>query len=184
MKIEREIKIRIEEKNTLVPVLVKLGANLIKERHFEDNYLFDFSDKRLSKSDSLLRVRLVGGRGLLTFKKKVEGEGRIAEREELEVTFEEGATLLAIFERLGFGCFFRYQKYRTLYRAGDLEIMIDELPLMGTFVELEGSRTGIRAFAARLGFREEEFIVENYLALFKTYRAEKDLDISDLVFDR
>ena len=184
MKIEREIKLRIDDEGSLRRALERIGASLKKRRYFEDNYLFDFPDRRLSKADSLLRVRLMEGKGLLTFKKKVEGEEGIGSREEIEVDFEEGESLLAILKRLGLGCHFRYQKYRTLYESGDLEIMLDELPLMGTFVELEGSPTAIREIAGRLGFRREDFIVENYLSLFQAYRKEKDLDASDLVFDR
>ena len=63
-------------------------------------------------------------------------------REEIETVIGDGETMLRCFEQLGYGVWFRYQKYREEYALSDVIVAIDETPV-GVFVEVEGDEHGI-----------------------------------------
>ncbi|MHB8056098.1 MAG: CYTH domain-containing protein, partial [Candidatus Aminicenantales bacterium] len=58
--IETEIKVRVGDLAALRTRLLAMGAVVVKERHFEENALYDFRDRRLSGRREALRVRRVG----------------------------------------------------------------------------------------------------------------------------
>jgi adenylate cyclase, class 2 len=93
-------------------------------------------------------------------------------REEIELEVAEAGNLTRIFEGLGMGGWFRYEKYRTTFRlsnsktwAKGLLIELDETPI-GTFVELEGPPAAIDRAAEELGFSRRDHITTNYLRLY------------------
>src|SRR5262245_33478114 len=90
---------------------------LIEPRHFEDNWLLYSRDQTLLKSGAALRVRVVDGKGLVTFKGVVKANGGspLKVREELESETSEPLVIIELLERLGYFRSFRYQKYRTVY---------------------------------------------------------------------
>ncbi|HEX9222469.1 MAG TPA: class IV adenylate cyclase [Candidatus Acidoferrales bacterium] len=98
--------------------------------------------------------------------------GRHKVREEIEVEVAEPAPLAHILEALGMRGWFRYEKFRTMYRfpgtarwASDLLIELDETPI-GAFVELEGPSEAIDRAAKLLGFGPKDYITKSYLALY------------------
>src|SRR5205085_5672576 len=134
--IEIEIKIPCESIDRLKELPGKL--ELETPRHFEDNWMLDTADARLKNEQSALRIRFVDGRGLITFKGLSNTTSNFKAREELETHTDEPNQMLAIFERLGYHPFFRYQKYRTVYKLAldeskSLKVMFDETPI-GNFL--------------------------------------------------
>jgi adenylate cyclase class 2 len=135
MELETEVKICLEhwELKPLRDRLRELGATLKAPRTFESNLLFDFPDRRLTRSDCALRLRTYGDRSLITFKGRVEEGSRYKERPEAQTAVEDSDTAKRILEAVG------------------LEVCVDETPI-GDFSELEGSGPAIEAAAEVLGW--------------------------------
>jgi adenylate cyclase, class 2 len=93
---------------------------------------------------------------------------------------------VAVFERLGYRKWFRYQKYRTVYRATlpdgpELHVMFDETPL-GPFVELEGEEEVIARAVELLGVAPEEYVLESYLAIQEEHCHRRGRPLGDMIF--
>jgi adenylate cyclase, class 2 len=163
--IETEIKLRIVDAATARKSLAELGARLTRERHLEDNLLFDDDRGALGSTGSILRLRRTPGAAVLTFKGPKKVEAGMRSRPELETTVGDPDALQAILLGLGLRPAFRYQKYREAYEWEGQEIVVDETPI-GAFMEIEGDREGIARAATLLGFSPRDYIVESYVALF------------------
>lgn len=162
---EIEVKLRIEDPARLIAAVERAGARLIRPREFEDNRLYDFPGKDLMRREAMLRLRTVAGRALLTYKDSPRIVGGAKVRREIEVRFDADGPLAAILERIGMVPQFRYQKYRTTWARGDLEITLDETPI-GNFAELEGPKSAIDAMASDLGYQPSDYIAGSYRELY------------------
>ncbi|MEP7342889.1 MAG: hypothetical protein ABI977_34490, partial [Acidobacteriota bacterium] len=107
------------------------------------------------------------------------------QRIEFETALDDPAIAIAIFEQLGYQKWFRYQKYRTVYRAAlpggqSLHVMADETPI-GNFIELEGEEEAIARAIELLGVRREDYVMESYLALQAAHCAQHGRPLEDMV---
>lgn len=182
-----------------IEVKVKLGIeafaaagirlDLHTARHFEDNWLLDTEAHQLGKKFSILRVRAVDGKGVLTYKEKAGTDAPASQfklRVELETEIGDATEALVIFDRLGFHRFFRYQKYRSIYEALlpsglSLEVMADETPL-GNFLELEGEEVAIAEAVQLLGITPDDYILDSYLGLQIQHCRAQGRALEDMVF--
>jgi adenylate cyclase, class 2 len=162
---ETEIKVKIEDVEGFCLQLDVLNPGILAERHFEDNYLLDFPDGKLQSGRCLLRIRFAKGCGLLTFKGSPQPDGIFKTREELETGVEDGAAMLQVLERIGMSVCFRYQKYRREFALDQVHVAVDETPI-GNYVELEGTKDGIRALAHKMGIAETQFLRLSYYSLY------------------
>lgn len=207
---ETEIKLRIDDVEALRRALKGLGARHIRRgagRVYERNVLFDTREGELGRREQLLRIRTEvtekeGGernekarqRVTVTFKRPVSEQGTEGHeeqhkvREEVEAQVMDGEALTKIFEGLGMRSWFRYEKYRTTFRlpesqrwAKDLLIELDETPI-GTFVELEGPAEAIDRAATALRFSKRDYIVTNYLVLYREECQRQGKEPGDMVF--
>src|SRR5918992_2955197 len=82
--LETEVKLACDDLNRIRNAGFDL--RLKKERHFEDNVLLDSDDRRLLSQGAALRIRIVDGQGLVTYKGVVRanGDSPVKIREELE----------------------------------------------------------------------------------------------------
>ena len=79
-------------------------------------------------------------------------------------------TARAILEGLGFELMLVYEKYRSAYMLGDVEISLDEMPF-GNFCEVEGPDIeSIKNAAALLDLDWEKRSTLSYLALFNNLK--------------
>ena len=162
---EIEIKLRFDSADRARHRIEELGATRVTQRRFESNVLFDREHQPLKPARRMLRVRRVGAESLLTYKGPVSGETqRHKVRVEHETAVADPDALVRLLEGLGFFPAYRYEKYRTLYDLGGLQICLDETPL-GCFVELEGDPSAIDAAARRMGFSTADYVVESYREL-------------------
>jgi adenylate cyclase, class 2 len=162
---ETEVKLRIASVNAARERLKRAGAELVRERHFEDNALFDDKAGSLAASGTVLRLRRTSHGGVLTFKGPREIENGLKSREERETSVDDPDEVRAILRKLGYRPLFRYQKYRETWTLRGQEIEVDETPI-GAFLEIEGDPQGIHAVAADLGFSPADFVTESYVGLF------------------
>lgn len=201
---ETEIKLRVKDVRALQRVLPKLGAHAAPGkggRVHEFNIIFDTPGKELAKQEQLLRIRRetleVGhpakkaAQARVTFKCPVKGR-EVRERhkvqEEIETRVENGNVLTQIFDRLGYRPWFRYEKFRTTLAlpkrkrwAQGLLIELDETP-MGMFVELEGPPRAIDRAARKLGYSKRDYLVANYLELYREECRQRGEPPGDMVF--
>ena len=179
---EREIKFYIQDLEAVDQRLRICGADLARERTLEINLRFDTADRSLYKSGRLLRLRQ-DDRARVTYKADARVEGGVIARTELEFTVDDFATARKLFEALGYQVIVMYEKYRRVYRLGDVEVTLDELPL-GNFVEIEApSNTLIEAAADMLGLDWSKGIATNYLGLFEIARSRRGFTFNDLSFE-
>jgi len=176
---ETEIKIGIGDPDGFQRQLEGLQPRVVTPRHFEDNYLLDFPDRRLGSRQCLFRIRCAGERSFLTYKGPPRPEGIFKTREEMEIALESGTTALQIFKQLGMQVWFRYQKYRKEFaiplsrRSGEeIHVAVDETPV-GNYVEFEGSEEGIRELAHSMRIQESQFLRHSYYAIYLQYCQER-----------
>jgi adenylate cyclase class 2 len=162
---ETEIKLRVADVSLARERLARAGAVLVRERHFEDNVLFDDRAGSLRSGGTVLRLRTTPHGGVLTFKGPREDHDGLKSREERESAVDNPKALRGILKQLGYRPVFRYQKYRETWRHRGQEIEVDETPI-GAFLEIEGDVEGIHAVAAELGFGRADYVLESYVALF------------------
>lgn len=162
---ETEIKLRVSSAEAAREKLRGLGARLVRERHFEDNVLFDDAGGSLRASGTVLRLRRTPHGAVLTFKGPRATFGGVKSREERETAVGDADEASAILAHLGYRPLFRYQKRRETWTHRGQEIEVDETPI-GVFLEIEGGLEGIHAVAAELGFSPSDYVTESYVGLF------------------
>jgi adenylate cyclase class 2 len=181
VSIETEIKVEIEDPVEFCRRLSSLNPGILSARHFEDNQLLDFPDRRLGSNQCLLRIRFAEGQGLLTFKGPPRPDGIFKTREELETKLENVASMLMVLERIGLRVCFRYQKYRQEFSLDEVHVAVDETPI-GNYVEFEGSEDGIRRLARKMGIAESQFLRLSYYSLYLEYCRDKGEAPNYMVF--
>ena len=179
---EREIKFYIQDLPALAERLRICGAERTRERTLERNLLLDTADLRLRNMGSLLRLRQ-DDRARVTYKEKTHVEHGIRTRTEIEFVVDSFAVARKLFEALGYQKTVIYEKYRVVYRLGDVEVTLDELPF-GDFVEIEApSNAMIEGIAQILELDWSKGIGINYLGLFEIAREKLGFTFDDLTFE-
>jgi adenylate cyclase class 2 len=179
--LEREIKLRFETVDAARAAVAATGATPVHGRRLQEDCLLDTLDEDLRRRRSALRVRMEGGRSLLTFKGPAQ-PAAVKVRQELETVVADGVLLLRVLEELGFHVWFRYQKYREEFALNDVIVAIDETPV-GVFVEIEGGEPGIAETARALGCGPGDYLLDSYRALFIEYCRQHDVPPTDMLFD-
>jgi len=165
--LEIEVKVKIDNLKEITDRILAQGAKLDKERHLEENTLYDFPSQDLFKKRHALRVRSINKKCFLTFKGSEQKSRKFKIREEYETEVKNEKQLKKVLKSLRLIPRFEYKKFRTVYRAKRLKICVDELSI-GNFLELEGQRSGIVRFAESLGFSKKDFIKLDYIQLLKS----------------
>jgi adenylate cyclase class 2 len=209
---ETEIKLRVADPKKFRAKLKRLRARVVGHgtgRVHEWNVLFDTPEEDLRQRGQLLRIRsetpqaakgtkAKKQRFLVTFKRPIDGdpvwderegsERRHKVREEIEVEVGDAESQARVFEGLGMRGWFRYEKFRTTFRlptsqrwATQLLIELDETPI-GVFAELEGPAEAIDRAAKVLGYKQSDYIVMNYLSLYRTECQRRGEKPGDMVF--
>ncbi len=186
---ETEIKLlwqgSAEEARALIE---RHGYGLSSPRTLEADQLFDLASGALRQSDQILRLRRTsspeeGQRAMVTYKGCASRE-IYKSREEIEFDVSDPDAFTLVLERLGYHPGFRYEKYRTMFKAyGEPGLVtIDETPI-GVYLELEGPQAWIDSTAARLGFPVERFLTVSYAGLYREHLEQHPEAPPDMTFD-
>lgn len=142
---------------------VALGPPVRVEEH-ADLYLAHPA-RDFATTDEALRLSSRGGRADITYKGP-KLDGRTKARREIVVPVEDAAAARAMLEALGFRAVREVRKTRRLHERAGFEVALDEVPGLGTFVELErrlpdgadrvGAERDAAALLASWGLHETE----------------------------
>jgi len=181
MKKEIELKFKIDGPGLIRRKLKEAGVKFVGKA-FERTIKFDTPNDILFKNGKFLRLR-TGFKNVITLKIKIKSEDKkFKEREEIELEISDLEKMKKILENLGFTKKLIMEKYREKYELGDVEIVIDKLPKMGNFIEIEGSKKAIQKTAKILGLNLKEGITATYWGLWEDYRQKHGLKEENIIF--
>jgi adenylate cyclase class 2 len=149
VEIEKKYRLSKKQREEVLRRLPKIGAKRQGE-DFEVNTLYAGDTLELGRS--ILRLRRIGKRGILTFKERFPTRSIIKHQREDETRVSDPNAMELILEALGFTPALVYEKRRETWRLGKTEIVIDELPF-GLFMEIEGTEQGIRDVESKLAIK-------------------------------
>ena len=168
MALETEAKIRVADLKPLRARLAQLGARPQGEQ-LEVNIYFDTAEERLSKADKALRLRCIGQKSVLTYKGP-QGQSRYKQRQEIQTTVDDPQATRALLEQLGFCQSLLFEKRRESWLLNRCRVELDSLPLIGTFIEVEGpSEQDITRILEQLQLDKEDLIKTPYPTLLREH---------------
>jgi predicted adenylyl cyclase CyaB len=180
---EIELKFKIENPDLIRKKLKEARAKFIGKA-FERTIKFDTKNGDLEKQEKFLRVR-TGFENVITFKKKINKfDKNFKEREEIEVEISNPEKMKKILENLGFTKKWVMEKYREKWILGNAEVVIDKLPKMGNFIEIEGSKKVIQKTAKILGLDLKKGITRTYWGLWEDFRKRKGIKEENIIFKK
>jgi adenylate cyclase class 2 len=166
---EIEAKMRVPDHGPIRERLRRLGAEP-EGVAIETNVIFDRPDHSLQAAGAGLRVRrakdVEAGRvkQTITYKGKLQ-TAALKTREEVELVVSDGDGVLLL-ERLGFVKIFSFEKRRETWELDGCHVELDELPRLGTFVEIEGpGESAVMPLREKLGLGQSPLISTSYVGM-------------------
>jgi adenylate cyclase, class 2 len=165
---EIEAKLKVEVLENVERRLRECDASFMKETVQTDTY-FDTADGKLTRSDECLRLRhdkTAQRERLILGYKGPKQQDDYKKRTELEIEVHDAGTTELLLAALGYHKALAFNKRRRLWRLHGCEVALDELPLLGTFVEIEGPDSGtISQVQERLGLSGRPHTMDSYASL-------------------
>jgi adenylate cyclase class 2 len=160
MSEEIELKVAVEGFRAVRRAIRAAGGEHLGTFLQADRF-FDTPDRRLRKADCGLRIRTVrvlrgaarrsDSRPMVTFKGPRQGRRRAKVRAEHQTRVDDAELLVRVFAACGLAPVLTIEKRRSSYRLGRCLIELDEVPVIGRFVEIEGpDEDAIEAARGRL----------------------------------
>lgn len=172
--IEVEAKIKITDPKELEHRIKALGGQFRIETLQKDIY-FNAPHRDLIKSKEVLRLREENGQFILTYKSPNLDTSKSKARPEIELKISDLEAMKSILEHLGFSVVAEVKKHRRSYIYEEIEIGLDEVESLGTFVEistfvkdkkeLETARQSIEAIMQKLGLSKDHLEEKSYLEM-------------------
>ena len=173
MATETEAKIPVADHEPLRARLIQLGASAQGQQVHVDIY-FDTAESHLLKTDRALRLRCTDKKNVLTYKGP-QGQSLYKQRQEIQTTVNDPQALTALLEELGFSQSLLFEKRRESWLLNPCRIELDTLPLLGTFVEVEGpSEQNITQILKQLQLDKEALIKTPYPTLLQKHLQKTD----------
>jgi adenylate cyclase class 2 len=171
---EIEAKMKVPDFDAVRRRLKSAGAKPSGDRQ-ETNVFFDTAKSSLRRADKGLRLRthrdMKTGRCefVVTFKGPRQ-PGKLKVRQEIEFNVSDPAPVTAAFVALGFEISISFQKRRRTWTLDKCEIALDELPFLGTFVEIEGpTAAAVMHVRKLLDLNKEPLISDSYASMMSHY---------------
>lgn len=149
VEIEKKYRLSTRQREQVLQLLPEIGAKR-KGEDFEVNTLY--TGGSIEMGNSVLRLRRIGKKGILTYKQRFHSDSDIKHQREEETRVDDPEAMEAILEAMGFVAALVYEKRRETWTLGKTEIVIDELPF-GLFMEIEGAEQDIRDIESKLAIK-------------------------------
>jgi adenylate cyclase class 2 len=173
MSHEVEAKVRVDAFKPVRVRLLDLGAKR-RGAVVQQNLLFDQPCGGLRSRGCGLRLRLEqpvrgGDRPpVLTFKGPKRQDTVLKARPELELNIADAATMQRVLEAMGYRCTLDYQKRRETWKLGEATVELDDVPLLGRFVEVEaGNERTVHDALEQLGLEDLPLLRRGYAAMLR-----------------
>lgn len=170
MKIEIETKIKVDSFDSVWDRLKAASGQLQTKVVQRDTFFVD-SDNKMIQSDRGLRLRVQIADGIETVILTYKGPRQktaLKSRQEIEVEVDSFESMECIFLALGLEKSISFEKKRDLWEIDECEVCLDELPLLGKFVEVEGpSEDKIRLVLQKIGLSAADHIEISYARLMR-----------------
>ena len=168
MGTEIEAKLKVDSLQTAAEKLARLGAEFVQEQ-VQTDYYFDDAKTGLTKTDRCLRLRQQFAdnqeKVLLTYKGAKEKDN-FKKRQEVEIEVKDLDSTGKLLSALGYEQALVVEKKRRIWRLGSCRVCLDELPLLGSFLEIEGpDAEKIADVQSSLGLANLPHIPESYASL-------------------
>jgi len=168
MTVEIEAKLKVDSTEEIEKCLTRLGAEFLQEQ-LQKDYYFDNSDANLIKTDRCLRLRRQitekQEKVFLTYKGPKEKD-KFKKRQEVEVEVADADSTEKLLSALGYEKALSFEKKRRIWQLGACNVALDELPLLGNFVEIEGpDEEKIADVQRNLGLADLPHIPQGYAVL-------------------
>ncbi|MEO5927698.1 MAG: class IV adenylate cyclase [Patescibacteria group bacterium] len=147
--VECEAKFRVIELSSVERRLVDANFSFNREEDQRDTYFKHPTRAGLSSFPTYLRVRTYGARSSIAMHHKLAN----FKWAEDETSVTDGDVVRRIYENLGFDIDVEVHKLRRYFKRGEMEVVLDDVKGLGTFIEIEGpSVDAVFECAASLGF--------------------------------
>jgi predicted adenylyl cyclase CyaB len=187
MPLEIEIKLRAPSLDAIRAALASHKAQRVGLFH-ETNIFFDRTDGSLHASDRGLRIRIAQKDGestlttLITFKGPRQ-KSQLAPREAYDVYADPGEQAIPMLQAMGFVRTHSFEKRRESWEFGGCKIELDELPVFGTFVEIEGpSEETVMKIQQELGLTNLAVEKKSYARMVGEYVRQNKIKDNAIVF--
>ena len=186
--LEIEAKIPVRNHQAVRRRLKKLDAEFIG-RYLEANHILDRQDGSLRYAGCGLRVRtmetLQGDPAgpTLTYKGP-RLESALKSRQEIELEVADAEALLALLQAIGFETIVSYRKRRERWMLADCHVELDEVPMLGTFVEIEGpDESAVRSVQRSVGLAAAAHEPRSYVHMLAKHCARAARPPIDIDFE-
>jgi adenylate cyclase, class 2 len=176
MSTEIEAKIKVQDFLAVRQKLEAAGAER-RGKDLETNSFFDTPERSLQADDKGLRIRVAvdeNGKSkcTITMKGAVQ-QGQFKMREETQFSADDPQAVRRLFENLGYHLTLSFEKRRESWKLGGCEVVLDELPYLGTYVEIEGpTEAAVDAVRRSLGMENLPVIKTGYISMLAKYLEE------------
>ena len=177
MSLEIEAKMKVADFDAVRKALVVSGATHVGAV-LETNTFFDTPDRALLAQDKGLRLRRTHDQRtaeehfIITVKGPAQA-GPLKTREEAETNVDDGARAAGVLKALGFFPELSFEKRRESWTLDGCKIELDELPILGRFVEIEGpNEPTVMRVRQRLGLSELPPIKTGYISMLTRHLQE------------
>ena len=188
MTIEIEAKIRVESLAPTAEKLSEAGAKFECEIVQTDTFFNDVENKLAGSGIGLRLRRQIGSeteKVILTYKGPRK-KAMFKSRREIEVRIspEDFSSMVKLLEMLGFEKVLVFEKRRKLWRLDGCDVCLDEVPMLGSFVEVEGpDEYRITGVLNKLQLSGLEHINKGYARLMREKLDESSSDREEIFFD-
>jgi len=186
---EIEAKMRLFDIGAFERRLTDTGATL-RRRVFEVNTFYDTPEGTLRAADRGLRTRLERGLddpdhvSLTITHKGPRAHGKLKSRSEVELQVTDLEAADAMLRALGYHKQIAFEKRRHKWDFDGCLIEVDQIPYLGSFVEIEGpSDDKVLEVRDALGLGEEPMIRASYIAMLKTHITEHKIRTDHIGFE-
>jgi len=172
--LEIEAKIKVAALEPIRQTLQRLSAQRL-HAVTEVNMFFDRSDRSLLAAACGLRVRIETSpelpepKATITFKGPKQ-DSPFHPREAFDLVTTPVADAVPFLQALGFVRTLSFEKHRESWIYGGCRVELDELPHLGTFVEIEGpAAAAIANVRQALGLDHQDLCNDSYIAMIARY---------------